>query len=78
LAFHRLFSLLDINLIVKHLQYQGSEFLTRLGITDSPPHIASPGGGNGDGRRGVAESLGLEQYEAAFRENDVDAEVCPR
>ena len=24
------------------------------------------------------KSLGLEQYEAAFRENDVDAEVLPR
>ena len=34
-------------------------------------------GGNGGGCRKLAASLGLEQYEATFRENDVDAELLP-
>jgi hypothetical protein len=34
-------------------------------------------GGSGDGRRGLAGKPGLERYTAAFRKNDVDAEVLP-
>jgi hypothetical protein len=30
------------------------------------------------GCRGLAAQFGLEQYEAAFRDNSVDAEILPR